>query len=123
MYTVPTYNILLLGPVQTGKSAFLECCKQYADPSYAIEKSIGHGNQSHTKDVHVEVITTSLPIHKLYDLDDNRQVDATRLRDERSLKAFLARDDNLDLRRRGSWLVLEAISNLRHSRSRRSQWI
>jgi len=68
MVTLPTYNILLLGPSQAGKSTFLEYVKQYANPSYTIDdKRIGNGNVSHTQDPHVEVVTTDLPIYTLYE--------------------------------------------------------
>ncbi|KAF9349913.1 hypothetical protein BGX34_001501 [Mortierella sp. NVP85] len=96
----PVYNILLLGATQSGKSTLLEFIKQYADPSYVANRSrIGYGNESHTRDVHVEVVPTTLPVYKLFDLNDgNREFDATRLKDEKSFKRFLFRDDDLELR-------------------------
>jgi len=97
---VPMYNILLLGATQSGKSTLLEFIKKYADPSYDIDRShIGYGNESHTKGVRVEVVSTTLPVYKLYDRKDgNREFDTSRLKDERSFKKFLARDDDLELR-------------------------
>lgn len=93
------YNILLLGPTQAGKSTFIESVKLYADPSYVVDTGrIGSGNESCTSNVHVEVVTTSLPIYRLYDLDDdNREFDTSRIKDEKAFKKFLAREDALEL--------------------------
>ncbi|KAK3820270.1 MAG: hypothetical protein J3Q66DRAFT_439288 [Benniella sp.] len=96
--TLPVYNILLLGPSQSGKSSFLEHVKQYADPSYAINMTnIGSGNLSHTEVVHCEVVTTTLPIYKLFE-DDGFEFNTRSIKDERSFKRFLGRDDDLKLR-------------------------
>ncbi|KAK3820266.1 MAG: hypothetical protein J3Q66DRAFT_336696 [Benniella sp.] len=97
--STPTYNILLLGPTQAGKSTFIESVKRYADPSYVINtERIGTGNESCTSEVRVEEVTTNLPIYRLYDLaDGNREFDLSRIKDERAFKKFLARDDDLSL--------------------------
>ncbi|KAF9996476.1 hypothetical protein BGZ65_007935, partial [Modicella reniformis] len=98
--TPPVYNVLLLGPTQAGKSTFLESVKQYADSSYDINiKRIGNGNMSHTQDVIEDEVMTSLPIYKLYDMnDDGRELDTTQIKTESAFKKLLARDDDLELR-------------------------
>ncbi|KAI8349798.1 hypothetical protein B0O80DRAFT_459351 [Mortierella sp. GBAus27b] len=98
MDALPVYNILLLGPTQSGKSTFLENVKQYANPSYIINTSrIGNGNESCTQVSHVEVVTTNLPNYQLF--EDDKEFDACRLKDENSFRRFLARDGDLELRR------------------------
>ncbi|KAI8349802.1 hypothetical protein B0O80DRAFT_141090 [Mortierella sp. GBAus27b] len=96
----PVYNILLLGPTQAGKSTFIEGAKQYADPSYVIDKHrIGNGNESCTAKVHVDEITTRFPIYKLYDLkDDSQEYDFSRIKNEKDFRKFLDREDDLLLR-------------------------
>ncbi|KAK3820262.1 MAG: hypothetical protein J3Q66DRAFT_168723 [Benniella sp.] len=98
MVTLPIYNILLLGPSQAGKSTFLEYVKQYAKPSYTIDnKRIGSGNVSETQEPHVDVVTTDLPIYKLF-VKGGDEFDASGLIDEKSFKRFLVFDDDLELR-------------------------
>ncbi|KAI8349804.1 hypothetical protein B0O80DRAFT_459359 [Mortierella sp. GBAus27b] len=98
---LPVFNILLLGPTQSGKSTFIETVKQYADPSYSPNNArIGTGNESHTQEVHVEIITTNLPAYRLYDLEDNLEINITRSlsgMSDRAYKKLLARDDDLTL--------------------------
>jgi len=95
---LPIYNILLLGPTQSGKSTFLENVKQYANPEYTINTTrIGTGNESHTQTSCVEDIITTLPIFKVYD-EKGVEFDTGGLKDERGFKRFLARDDDLELR-------------------------
>ncbi|KAF9961508.1 hypothetical protein BGZ72_003346 [Mortierella alpina] len=66
--SIPTYNVLLLGQTQSGKSSFLEAIRKYADPGHAIEEGlIGDGNQSHTRDVCTKVVETTFPKYQLYD--------------------------------------------------------
>ncbi|KAK3820268.1 MAG: hypothetical protein J3Q66DRAFT_168740 [Benniella sp.] len=82
----PVYNILLLGPPQSGKSTFLENAKQYANPEYAINtRRIGTGNESHTQTSCVEDIVTSLPIYKVYD-EYGDELDTGSLKDERGFE-------------------------------------
>ncbi|KAF9936268.1 hypothetical protein BGZ67_002490 [Mortierella alpina] len=49
-----TYNILLLGPTQSGKSTLLEGIRRYVDPNYSIdEQAIGNGHRPHTSEIRV----------------------------------------------------------------------
>ncbi|KAG9323724.1 hypothetical protein KVV02_006447 [Mortierella alpina] len=49
-----TYNILLLGPTQSGKSTLLEGIRRYVDPNYSIdEQAIGNGHGPHTSEIRV----------------------------------------------------------------------
>lgn len=73
------YNILLLGPTQSGKSSFLESVKKYADPTYQVDDSvIGLGVSSCTQDVREELVTTTLPVYKVYNRNDNVEFDLSR---------------------------------------------
>ncbi|KAF9944650.1 hypothetical protein BGZ65_011763, partial [Modicella reniformis] len=82
-----------------GKSTFIESAKLYADPSYVVnDDRIGIGNESHTQGVHVEEVTTSLPIYRLYDLNDSRELDTSQIKDEKAFKTLLVREDDLELR-------------------------
>ncbi|KAF9957278.1 hypothetical protein BGZ65_002152 [Modicella reniformis] len=100
--TLPVYNVLLLGPAQAGKSTFLESVKLYADPTHVVETTrIGNGNKTCTQDVRCEMVTTNLPIYRLYDLDDdNREVDISTIlleESEKTFKKLLDREEDLDL--------------------------
>ncbi|KAK3820258.1 MAG: hypothetical protein J3Q66DRAFT_168687 [Benniella sp.] len=101
--SLPVYNILLLGTTQSGKSTFLEGVKQYADPSYKVNHDrIGKGNKTCTLDVHTEMITTNLPVYRLYDLkaDANEELDIFSMFLEKSVKAckiLLECDEGLKL--------------------------
>ncbi|KAF9295280.1 hypothetical protein BGZ88_002427 [Linnemannia elongata] len=65
---MPTYNVLLIGQSQSGKSTLLEAIKQYADIRYTADLSrIGRGNIAHTSQPRVEEIVTCLPIYKIYE--------------------------------------------------------
>ncbi|KAG0004039.1 hypothetical protein BGZ65_001006 [Modicella reniformis] len=98
----PVYNILLLGPSQSGKSSLLEAMKQYADPSYIISfDRIGNNAVSLTSKVCDVVVTTSLPEYKLYDLKDNGELNINRFiatNNERAFRKLLVRDEDLELR-------------------------
>ncbi|KAF9939667.1 hypothetical protein BGZ65_009860, partial [Modicella reniformis] len=93
------FNILILGPTQSGKSTFIESTKLYADPLYKInDDRLGNGNESCTSNVHEETVTTCLPIYKLYDLDNDQEVDTFQINTERSFKKLLAREDDIEIR-------------------------
>jgi len=95
---LPVYNVLLLGPTQSGKSTFLENVKQYANPCYNINTTrIGKGNVSHTQTSFVEDVVTALPIYKVYG-ENGVEFDTRSIKDEMSLKRFLTRDDDFELR-------------------------
>ncbi|KAF9356777.1 hypothetical protein BGX34_009763 [Mortierella sp. NVP85] len=58
---------------------------------------IGSGNVSHTRAANDEVITTTLPIYKLFEYGDH-EFDTRSIKDEKSFRRFLNRDDDLELR-------------------------
>lgn len=112
---IPLYNILVIGPSQSGKSTFIEFVKRYADPKYNFNSGLtGTGNRSSTKEARMEVIASQLPIYKLYDnnyrRDDNdedstetREIDIDAALSHSNIKPFkniLARDcdDGLEVR-------------------------
>jgi len=99
--SLPVYNILLLGTTQSGKSTFLEGVKQYADPSYKVNHDrIGKGNKTCTLDVHTEIVTTNLPVYRLYEADANEELDIFSMFLEKSVRPFkklLERDEGLTL--------------------------
>ncbi|KAF9107928.1 hypothetical protein BGX27_008547 [Mortierella sp. AM989] len=65
MHISNTYNILLLGQTQSGKSTLLERIKQYANKSYVPNIDlIGNASQSCTQNVRIEEFTTNLPIYE-----------------------------------------------------------
>ncbi|KAF8957026.1 hypothetical protein BGZ46_002275 [Entomortierella lignicola] len=63
----PTFNIVLLGQTQSGKSTFIQSVRSYADPSCEIDhETIGNGNSSCTTDVRVHTIETNFPLYRLF---------------------------------------------------------
>ncbi|KAF9982900.1 hypothetical protein BGZ65_002387 [Modicella reniformis] len=66
---IPVYNIFLLGPIQFGKSTFIESAKLYADPSYKV-------NEEH----------------------DDQDVGTFQINTERAFKELLTREDDLEIR-------------------------
>ncbi|KAG0208163.1 hypothetical protein BGX28_000778 [Mortierella sp. GBA30] len=63
----PTYNILLLGPSQAGKSNFLEGIKKYIDPKCEIEReALGNGYSSCTREVREKYFKTTFPEYHLF---------------------------------------------------------
>ncbi|KAF9105379.1 hypothetical protein BGX27_009652 [Mortierella sp. AM989] len=72
MTTPPTYNILILGETQAGKSTFIEATKRYADPKYKIDKTVvGGGVFSHTSTVRSSEVTTNLPSYYVFKTSPN----------------------------------------------------
>ncbi|KAF9105381.1 hypothetical protein BGX27_009654 [Mortierella sp. AM989] len=63
---IQTFNVLLLGETQSGKSTFIEAVKKYANPDYTIDFSnIGNAFTSCTTDVIRSPVLTTLPIIKV----------------------------------------------------------
>jgi len=54
--------------------------------------NIGSGNVSHTRVAHDEVVTTTLPIYKLFE-NGSFEFDTRSIKDEKSFRRFLDRDD------------------------------
>ncbi|KAF9285392.1 hypothetical protein BGZ68_003912 [Mortierella alpina] len=66
---LPTYNILLLGQTQSGKTTFLEGIRKYVDPLCEIDSmAIGNGHSSTTQDVYSKTVETDLAVYRLLDM-------------------------------------------------------
>ncbi|KAG0229032.1 hypothetical protein B0O80DRAFT_428831 [Mortierella sp. GBAus27b] len=98
---IPTYNILFLGPTQSGKSTFIEFVKQYVDPEYVPnDERIGYGNESHTQNVNMEAVTTTLPIYRLFDTVEGCEVSVSRAlssQTDNDYRSLLRRHIDLEL--------------------------
>ncbi|KAG0337825.1 hypothetical protein BG005_003928, partial [Podila minutissima] len=88
--TTPVYNVLILGPTQSGKSTFVENLKNYVDPDY-VPAVTGGGNVSHTKQVSSKAVETRLPSYGLYDEND-RLIDTSGIRKEASYHKLIIDD-------------------------------
>ncbi|KAG0361532.1 hypothetical protein BGZ54_009055, partial [Gamsiella multidivaricata] len=76
---VPTYNILLLGQTQAGKSTFLQAIREYADPNCEIDQeSIGSGSRSCTTEVRTQEVEIDFPEYSLYDTNPSLYFNPTR---------------------------------------------
>ncbi|KAF9278116.1 hypothetical protein BGZ74_003171, partial [Mortierella antarctica] len=66
--TQKTYNVLVLGETQSGKSTLIEHIRRYADPEVVFNTgAIGTGFLSHTQKVTIETVTTNLPGYQVVD--------------------------------------------------------
>ncbi|KAF9947189.1 hypothetical protein BGZ70_002832 [Mortierella alpina] len=64
-----TYNILLLGQTQSGKTTFLEGIRRYVDPLCAVDtQAIGNGHSSTTQEVYSKTVETDLAEYRLLDM-------------------------------------------------------
>ncbi|KAF9570478.1 hypothetical protein EC968_001752 [Mortierella alpina] len=98
--SIPTYNVLLLGQTQSGKSSFLEAIRKYVDSDHEIEEDlIGDGSKSHTKDVRTKVVETTFPKYQLYTSDGQEVQDEYIFdNDYRTYKARINQTNNLEVR-------------------------
>ncbi|KAG0012329.1 hypothetical protein BGZ81_001647, partial [Podila clonocystis] len=63
----PKYSVLIMGKTQAGKSTFIEHIKTYADPSYAIDRSLlGNGNLSKTENTRPFFVESNLPVYEVF---------------------------------------------------------
>ncbi|KAF9947188.1 hypothetical protein BGZ70_002831, partial [Mortierella alpina] len=98
--SIPTYNILLLGQTQSGKSSFLEAIRKYVDPEHEIdEELIGDGSKSHTKDVCAKVVETAFPKYQLH-TSNGQEVkdDYIFVNDFKTYKQRINQTENLEVR-------------------------
>ncbi|CAO3570340.1 unnamed protein product [Mortierella alpina] len=98
--SMTTYNILLLGQTQAGKSNFLEAIRTYVDPEHKIEFGlIGNGSKSHTKDVYAKVVETTFPKYQLY-TPDGQEVrdDYIFVEDFKTYKKRINQTEDLEVR-------------------------
>ncbi|KAG0004758.1 hypothetical protein BGZ79_008210 [Entomortierella chlamydospora] len=63
-----TYNILILGETQSGKSTLIQGIRRYVDPTCQIDTTtIGGGAFSHTQEVRTTEVTTNLPPYYVFE--------------------------------------------------------
>ncbi|KAF9210386.1 hypothetical protein BGZ59_009499, partial [Podila verticillata] len=63
----PEYSVLILGETQAGKSSLIEHIRSYADPGYAIDKSLlGNGIVSKTESTTTIFINSNFPTYEAY---------------------------------------------------------
>ncbi|KAF9570479.1 hypothetical protein EC968_001753 [Mortierella alpina] len=60
----PTYNILLLGPAQSGKSTFVQSIRKYVEPSCSVDRT--HIDRSSTQMIRVHQVQTNFPEYRLF---------------------------------------------------------
>ncbi|KAF8928606.1 hypothetical protein EDD21DRAFT_349963 [Dissophora ornata] len=81
-----TYNILLLGKTQAGKSTFAEALRKYADQTTDVDYSlIGNGNVSHTSDIRTHNIATYLPGYEIMETYEEYGFERTQILDYNEL--------------------------------------
>ncbi|KAG0082800.1 hypothetical protein BGZ93_002193, partial [Podila epicladia] len=88
------YSILVMGKTQAGKSTLVEHIKNYANPDYAIDRSLlGNGNVSKTDSTRPFYIDSNLPTYEVYRKDTNEVIElkdlATRCEDEDDYRDIL----------------------------------
>ncbi|KAF9111116.1 hypothetical protein BGX27_005375 [Mortierella sp. AM989] len=104
----PTYNVLLLGRTQAGKSTFVEALRKYADQSVTVnERMIGNGNYSHTDITRTQTIYTDLPQYEIMETTTMSGVPSTQELDYRRFIQRQDPDDYLDAinKKRGMEMV------------------
>ncbi|KAF9961507.1 hypothetical protein BGZ72_003345 [Mortierella alpina] len=60
----PTYNIVLLGPTQSGKTTFVQSIRKYADPTCSVDRTNIGG--STTQQLLVHRVDTNFPDYRLF---------------------------------------------------------
>ncbi|KAF9200630.1 hypothetical protein BGZ59_003171, partial [Podila verticillata] len=72
----PKYSVLILGKTQAGKSTLIEHIKNYANPSYAINRSLlGNDNFSKTESTQPIYVKSNLPAYEVYQKDTGEVID------------------------------------------------
>ncbi|KAF9325900.1 hypothetical protein BG006_010634, partial [Podila minutissima] len=63
----PKYSVLIIGKIQTGKSALVEHIKNYANPNYNINTTLlGNGNVAKTRVPRTLLVESTLPVYEVY---------------------------------------------------------
>ncbi|KAG0016159.1 hypothetical protein BGZ81_011368 [Podila clonocystis] len=61
------HSVLVIGTTQSGKSAFIQHIKNYANPSYAIDQSLlGNGNLTKTESTRPFFVESNLPVYEVF---------------------------------------------------------
>lgn len=88
---------MVLGKTQAGKSTFIEFVKNYADPSYEMDRSlIGFGNTSCTAEIKHWTIETDLPKYEVVDRPGSVSV-GEQVVDLETLMIQCNKDDYIDI--------------------------
>ncbi|KAF7721570.1 hypothetical protein EC973_004488 [Apophysomyces ossiformis] len=95
-HTTSVYNILILGPTQSGKSTFIENLRKYVDPDYVPDR-MGTGNCSHTTQVTSRPLTTTLPLYGLFN-ENNNLIHLPSTRDQAIYYEHIVNDRNRSTR-------------------------
>ncbi|KAG0300344.1 hypothetical protein BGZ98_009253 [Dissophora globulifera] len=94
---VATYNIVLLGQTQAGKSNFIQGVRKYADPRCEIDHTtIGSGGESHTTEVVQYSVKTNFPEYHLYDSSLPVASEAAKFLDSCSFQEYRRMLDRVD---------------------------
>ncbi|KAG0363625.1 hypothetical protein BG005_009976 [Podila minutissima] len=96
------YSVLVLGKTQSGKTAFIEHAKKYANSEYTINQAVlGNGTFSKTDRTHTVIASSTLPSYQVYNKSSGDKVDFNPAEDadEEDIRDLLFKhDDNIDLR-------------------------
>ncbi|CAO3570341.1 unnamed protein product [Mortierella alpina] len=60
----PTYNIVLLGPTQSGKSTFVQSIRKYVDPTCSVDRT--HIDCLSTPEIRHQQVLTDFPEYRLF---------------------------------------------------------
>ncbi|KAF9336611.1 hypothetical protein BG006_008075 [Podila minutissima] len=96
------FSVLVLGKMQSGKTAFIEHAKKYANPESPINQAVlGNGTFSKTDRTHTVIASSALPSYQMYDKSSGDKVDfhPAEGADVEDIRDWLyTRDDNIGLR-------------------------
>lgn len=97
--TKPKLSVLILGRTQSGKSSLIQHFKQYADPTYTIDRSLlGNGNTSRTESTEHFFICSHLPAYEVVEIATEAILDLHNLSQNEFLDLLHGRDDQYSLR-------------------------
>ncbi|KAF9323149.1 hypothetical protein BG006_001728 [Podila minutissima] len=99
----PKYSVLIMGKTQAGKSTLIEHIKNYADPTYNIDRSLlGDGNHLVTEYSRSFYVESNLPAYEAYRKDTNEVIDleglATRCAEHDCRDILFSREKDVGLR-------------------------
>ncbi|KAF9297620.1 hypothetical protein BGZ74_009746 [Mortierella antarctica] len=70
------YSVLVLGKTQSGKTAFIEHAKKYANSEYTINQAVlGNGTFPKTDRTHTAIASSTLPSYQVYNKSSGDKVD------------------------------------------------
>ncbi|KAF9314097.1 hypothetical protein BG003_004529 [Podila horticola] len=79
----PKYSVLIIGKTQVGKSTLIEHIKNYANPSYAIDRSLlGNDRFPKTESTQPFYVESNLSVYDVYRKDTGEVIDLGNLPSE-----------------------------------------